>query len=63
MSKLCILLYIDCIVLISNLISSASILHDIISTIEQEFAFGRMESLEDQNYKVLRGGIHKSHKS
>lgn len=62
MSKLCILLYIYCIVLISNLISSASILH-IISTIEQEYAFGRMESLEDQNYKVLRGGIHKSHKS
>lgn len=50
-----------CIVLISNLISSASILHYIISAIEQEYAFGRMEPLEDQNYKVLRGGIHKSH--
>lgn len=35
----------------------------IIGTVEQEYAFDRMELLEDQNYEVVRGGIHQSHLS
>eukprot|EP00069_Balaena_mysticetus_P003395 bmy_04301T0 len=43
-----------------ELAAQASNLHYIISAVEQKYAFDGMEHLEDQNYKVLRGGIHQS---